>query len=307
MNKKILVIGSGAIGSFYGAKLAKAGADVTVLARSDFQKVKQDGILIKSYEGDFTFKPSRVIQNVEEYQDRADFIIIATKVLSSIDVVEIVKPVLDFANNKNDASLVLIQNGIHIEEPIIKALPNQHLISALAFICVGKISPAVIHHQFFGKIVIGDYPQGSCAKTKILFDLFNQSQVPCFLAENIKLERWKKLIWNIGFNPTSVLTGGLNTAGMLDNPATKVLIERIMEEVKILALADGCTLAEDVIQKNIDDTLIMPPYKTSMLLDFEAGRKMEVEAILGNALRFAELKNIDVPCIRTFYGLLSCY
>ncbi len=307
MNKKILVIGTGAIGSFYGAKLAKAGADVSVVARSDFEKVQKDGILIKSYEGDFAFKPSRVIRNAEEYQDRADFIIIATKVLPSINVAEIVKPVLDFGNNKNDVSLVLIQNGIHIEEPIIKAFPNQHLISALAFICVGKISAGVINHQSFGKIVIGDYPQDSCAKTKILCDLFNQSQTPCFLSENIKLERWKKLVWNIGFNPTSVLTGGLDTAKMLTDSKIKTLIEDIMYEVKMLAQADGCSLPEDIIQKNIDDTLIMPPYKTSMLLDFEAGREMEVEAILGNALRFAELKNIDVPCIRTFYGLLSCY
>jgi 2-dehydropantoate 2-reductase len=302
MSVKILVIGTGAIGSFYAAKLSQAGAEVAVVCRSDYEEVKKNGIFVKSYEGDFHFTPHSVIKNVDQYQDCADFIIVATKVLPSIDIAQIVKPVIN-----NNTSLVLIQNGIHIEEPIIKAFPNQHLISALAFICVSKIAPATISHQAFGRIVIGDYPQGSSAKTKILFDLFNQSQTPCVLAENIKLERWKKLIWNIGFNPTSVLTGGADTSKMLTNPATKVVIEKIMQEVVILAKADGCFLPEDIIEKNINDTLIMPPYKTSMLLDFEAKREMEVEAILGNALRFAESKNIDVPYIKTFYGLLSCY
>lgn len=302
MKPKILIIGTGAIGSFYAAKLSQGGASVAVVCRSDYDEVKKNGITIKSYEGDFHFTPNLVIKNVEEYQDRADFIIVATKVLPSINVAQIIKPAL----HKN-TSVVLIQNGIHIEEPIIKAFPNHHLISAIAFIAVSKIAPATIHHQAFGKIIIGDYPQGSSAKIKILFDLFNQSNTPCFLVENIKLERWRKLIWNIGFNPTSVLTGGSDTSKMLANRSTRIVIQKIMQEVEILAKADNCVLPENIVQKNVDDTLTMPPYKTSMLLDFEARRSMEVEAILGNALRFAELKNIDVPYIRTFYGLLSCY
>jgi 2-dehydropantoate 2-reductase len=302
MKTKILVIGTGAIGSFYAAKLSQAGAEVNVVCRSDYEEVKKNGIFVKSYEGDFYFTPHLVIKNVNEYQDRADFIIVATKVLPSIDVTQIVKPVLD-----NNTSLVLIQNGIHIEDQIIEAFPNHHLISCIAFIAVSKIAPATIHHQFFGRIIIGDYPQGHSTKTKILFDLFNQSQIPCVLAENIKLERWKKLIWNIGFNPTSVLTNKSDTSRMVSNKATRSVIEKAMREVEILAAADGCVLPENIIEKNINDTLTMPPYKTSMLLDFEAGREMEIEAILGNALRFAESRNIDVPYIRAFYGLLSCY
>jgi 2-dehydropantoate 2-reductase len=299
---KILIIGTGAIGGFYAAKLSKAGAKVATICRSDYEEVKKNGILVKSYEGDFHFKPDLVIKDIKDYEDQADFVIVATKALPSIDVAKIAKPALH-----NHSSLVLIQNGIHIEDSIIKTIPNHHLISCIAFIAVSKISPGIIHHQAFGKIIIGDYPQGNCAKTKILFDLFNQSQTPCLLTENIKLERWKKLIWNIGFNPTSVLAGRADTSKMLANQATKTVIEKIMSEVETLAKADGCPLPENIVEKNINDTLTMPAYKTSMLLDFEAKREMEVEAILGNTLRFAESKNIDVPYIRTFYGLLSCY
>lgn len=298
---KILTIGTGAIGSFYSAHLAGAGADLTVVCRSDYKEAKENGIFVKSYLGDFSFHP-KVIKNVEEYQEKADFVIVATKVLPTIDLPKILKPVLS-----DNTSIVLIQNGIHIEKPILKALPKQHLISAIAFIAVSKIAPAVINHESIGRIIIGDYPNGVSQKTKLLSELFKKSTVPCQIAENIQMERWRKLVWNIGFNPTSVLAGGADTAKLLDSHATKNIIIKAMQEVVMLAKADNCELPENIIEENISMTEKMPPYKTSMLLDFEAKRAMETEAILGNALRFAEEKNIDVPYIRSFYGLLSCY
>lgn len=305
MKTKILIIGTGAIGSFYGAKLSQAGASVTVLCRSDYKQVKQNGIFIESYLGDFHFTPSKVIKNTDEYQDQADFIIIATKSLPTINIGKLIQPVLNFGNN--NASIVLLQNGIHIEKPIAELFPHQHLISIVAFIAVSKVAPAYICHQSFGKIIIGDYPSGISEKSKLLFELFEKSSNPCQLSENIKLERWKKLVWNIGFNPTSVLANRADTLKLLNNPALKIIITKVMQEVKTLAEADGCKLPENIIEENIENTKKMPAYKTSMLLDFEAKRAMEIEAILGNALRFAKEKNIEVPFIESFYGLLSCY
>jgi 2-dehydropantoate 2-reductase len=122
------------------------------------------------------------------------------------------------------------------------------------------------------------------------------------VSENIQYERWKKLVWNAPFNPMSVLCVGADTKKILDNLASRNLVENVMKEVCILAEADNCKLPLDVIAKNIDATEKMKPYKTSMLLDFEAGRKMEIEAILGNAINFAKEKSIEVPYLSSFYG-----
>ena len=299
---KILVIGTGAIGGLYGGKLSQAGAEVSVICRSDYDLVKKNGLEIKTTWGDFNFKPKKVLKNSAEYQEKADFILVATKVLPEIPLVDLIRPALH-----PKTSIILLQNGIHIENPIAKAFPHHHLISALAFVCVGKIAPAKIHHQDYGRLVIGDFANGIPEKTSALSALWNKSGVPCEVSENIKIDRWKKLIWNAPFNPISVLGGGIDTKKILQNKRTENLVRNIMKEVCILAEADGCSLPSEIIENNIEATKKMTPYKTSMLLDFEAKRKMEIDAILGNAVHFAESKNIATPYLSSLCGLLSCY
>lgn len=303
---RVLVVGTGAIGGLYAGKLAQSGAEVALICRSDYEIVKKNGIFVKSqakgFGGDFKFKPKEVLRNAADYNQKADFILVTTKVLPEISVVDLIKPALH-----PQASIILLQNGIHIEKPVAKAFPNHHLISALAFVCVSRTSPGIINHEDYGRLVIGDYPNGISEKTLELLEMFKKSGVPCEASENIQAERWKKLVWNAPFNPMSVLCNGADTKKILENPHSKALAINVMREVCILAKADGFELPEGVIEKNIDATEKMKPYKTSMLLDFESKRKMETEAILGNALRFAQNKSIAVPYISTLYALLSNY
>lgn len=303
---KILIIGAGAIGGFYGAKLAEAGAEVSIICRSDYEFIKENGFTIKSHwhAKEFNFKPHRVLRNTAEYNDKADFILVTTKVLPEISTIDLIKPTLH-----KESSIVLLQNGIHIEKPITTAFPNNHLISILAFIGVSRVAIGKIHHQDYGRLVIGDFPGNSLLevsqKTKIFIDLLKKSGVPCDIRPEIQKERWRKLVWNAAFNPISVLAGGIDTRKILDNKNVKILAENVMQEVAILAKADGYELPEDIIASNIKLTEEMKPYKTSMLLDFEAKRPMEVEAILGNAIRFAKEKSITTPYLSTIYALLS--
>ena len=117
--------------------------------------------------------------------------------------------------------------------------------------------------------------------------------------------RWQKLVWNAPFNPISVLGGGVDTENILICPPSAQLARQVMTEVCMLAKASGHELAADIIDRNLTDTLRMKPYKTSMLLDFEAGRPMEVEAILGNAVRIAQRLGRSVPYLESLYGLLA--
>jgi 2-dehydropantoate 2-reductase len=296
MPLKVLIVGTGAIGSLYGAKLAQAGAEVSVVCRSDFDVVKKQGIAIKSHWGDFHFTPKKVLRDVRDYDEKADFILVATKVLPEISVVDLISPAL-----ASQTSIILLQNGIHIEKPIATAFPNQHLISIIAFVCVGKTQAGIVKHQDLGRLIIGDFPSGISDKTAQLISLWQKVGAPCEGSKNILLERWKKLVWNAPFNPISVAFGGINTAQILENSETKKLVENVMQEICILAEADGCKLPVDIIEKNIAMTQKMKPYKTSMLLDFEAKRKMEIDAILGNAISFADSKNIATPCLKMLY------
>ncbi|MFA7230759.1 MAG: ketopantoate reductase C-terminal domain-containing protein, partial [Victivallaceae bacterium] len=134
---------------------------------------------------------------------------------------------------------------------------------------------------------------------------FKKARVNCEKVDDIVLVRWEKLVWNAPFNPVSVLAGGVNTKIMVENPLLGTLCRNIMSEVCKVAAACGKKLPDDIIEKNIGYTLDFPPYKTSMLLDYENKRPLEVDAILGNTARLAKQHNISVPHIDTLYALLN--
>ncbi len=297
---KVLVVGAGAIGAFYGGKLSQAGAEVSVVCRSDYETVKERGYQISSIMGNFEFVPSRVLKSAEEFDDDADFVFVTLKVLPEINPVELARPAI-----RANTSIVLLQNGIDIEEPVARAFPDNKLISGLAFTCVNRTAPGKVNHLDYGRLVIGVYPRGTSMETKTLAKAFNQAGIPCKEDEDIVKARWQKLIWNAPFNPISVLGGGIDTETILDQEETAMLTRRVMEEVRVIATSEGHTLDESIVDQNINDTIKMKPYKTSMLLDYEAKRPMEVEAILGNAIKIAKKNGVFACHMQTLYALLK--
>ena len=300
MKPRILVVGTGAIGGFYGGKLAQAGAHVSTLCRSDYRKVKSEGIRVTSTYGNFYFTPEKVISHPREYGSPPDYLLVGLKVLPEISTAEIIKEVVG-----SDTAIVLLQNGVDIEEPVARVFPNNEIISGLAFICVTRTEPGHIEHVDFGRLVVGRFPAGKSDKTNQLARLFNDSGVPCTVSENVVTDRWRKLVWNAPFNPISVLAGGADTKTMVDNPESLELARQVMDEVCQIAEAVGHPLPVGVVEENIQGTRRMSPYKSSMLVDFEAGRPMEVEAILGNGIRAAKRHNLAVPYMKSLYGLLK--
>jgi 2-dehydropantoate 2-reductase len=297
---RILVVGTGAVGGFYGGKLAQTGARVATLCRSDYETVRSEGIDIKSTYGDFIFAPDQVIRDLKEYGSPPDYILVALKVLPEIDTAEIIRTTVG-----PETVIVLLQNGVEIDEPVAQAFPDNEIISGLAFICVTRSAPGHIEHIDFGRLVIGRYPAGPSEKTDKLAALFNKAGVPCEVTEDVVTARWRKLVWNAPFNPISVLGGSADTKTMMENPESEKLARQVMEEVCRIAEAAGHSLPNDVVKQNLDGTRKMAPYKTSMLVDFEAGRPMEVEAILGNALRTAARHNVAAPHMESLYALLK--
>ena len=297
---KILLFGTGAVGSFYAGKLSQAGASVSVVARSDYNVVKDSGIKIKSIYGDFHFIPEKVLKSGAEYNDNPDFIIVTTKVLPEIDVCNLIKDAV-----KPESSIVLLQNGIDIEKPVAAGFPRNEIISALAFVCVSRAEYGLVDHQDYGRIVFGTYPSGISGKVKLLEELFRKSGLPVETTDDVIAARWRKLLWNAPFNPMSVICDGANTKELMEHTEIRKLSVDIMNEILIISGADGHPLNESLISKNIEDTEKMTPYKTSMLLDYENKRPMEVEAILGNTLAIAGKYKINTPYLKTLYAMLS--
>ncbi len=296
----VLVIGAGAIGSFYGWKLAQAGANVSIVSRTHSSLIQKNGVAIDSPLGNGVFHPTQVLNATADYAGHPDVVLVATKVLPSIDIVGLLSPVIG-----PKTSLLLIQNGLDIESPIAAAFPQNTVIGGLAFICVSRTSPISIVHQSYGRLSLGTFPKGGSIAATQLAELFKTSGISCNVIQDLITERWRKLVWNAPFNPISVLAGGKDTLAILENPHTLTLTRSVMREVMDLAFAAGHPLPDNLIKTNVDYTLSMGPYKTSMLLDFEAGRSLETDAILGRAIQSAERLKISVPHMVSLHALLS--
>ncbi|CAL1240017.1 ketopantoate reductase family protein [Candidatus Methylocalor cossyra] len=297
---KVLVIGTGAVGGFYGALLAKQGVEVSVLARSDYAHIQRHGIAVHSDTGlgDFHFRPAAVVRRGAELPDPPDYVLLCVKVVEGVDRIGLLRDAVGPAT-----AIVLICNGVEVESGIAEGFPQHELISGLAFICVTRLAPGRIWHQAYGRLALGNYPSGVSAKTQALAAAFARSGIACVTSDTIVTARWQKCLWNAAFNPLSVLSGGLATGDILAHQET--LVRALMAEVAQIAQAVGHPLPPDAIDRNIDSTRQMPPYKTSMLLDFEAGRPMETEAILGNAVRAGRRAGVALPQLETVYALMK--
>jgi 2-dehydropantoate 2-reductase len=295
---QVLIVGAGAIGAFFGAVLARSGASVSVVSRSDGDAVRQRGFRIQSpILGSTTFRPTAVFRNVVE-ASAPDYLILSTKVLPDLDRAGLIRPAVS-----PNTVIVLLQNGLDIEAAVAEHFPRNELLSCIAFIGVARTPAGEIHHQAAGSLTLGSYPRGSSPAAQRLAALFEQGGVKCRLVEDIQTARWQKTVWNAAFNPLSILGSTLDTATLLHDADSEQLVRELMREVMKVATADGHPLPPNLVDQLIASTRAMPPYKTSMALDFEAHRPIEIEAILGNAIRTAHRLAIEVPRLEMLYTL----
>ncbi|MGH8177647.1 MAG: ketopantoate reductase family protein [Steroidobacter sp.] len=295
----ILIIGAGAVGAFFGSALARQGAQVSVVCRSDYDTVKRDGYDIRSaLLGDHRFRPHQVYRDPAECIEPPEYVILTSKVLASIDRVALLRPVVG-----PTTVILLIQNGIGIEQDIADAFPANELLSSIAFVAVGRGAPGEVNHQSAGSLILGRYPDGVTAAAAKLAALFEASKVSCKLTEDVVTARWQKAVWNATFNPISIMGGVLTTAQMLGSGESEAFIRKAMQEVCDVAAAGGHAVNSKIIDNMIAGTRAMPAYKTSMALDYENHRPMEIEAILGNTVRAGRKTGVAMPALESIYAL----
>lgn len=260
----------GAIGGFYGAKLAHAGKEVHFLSHSDYQYVKERGLQVDSCDGSFHL-PHVNAYGAASDMPKCDVVLIGLKTVNNRLLPELLPPLL-----KEDTLVVLIQNGIGVEEDVQKMFPEVQLAAGLAFICSAKTEPGKVNHQCYGYINIGNYSCKQQEKIDEVVNDFRQAGVDANEVEYLEA-RWKKAVWNMPFNGMTV---ALNTQTdiLLQNPSTLQLIKDQMMEVIEAAQACGVkNIDETFAEKMIYNTVHMTPYSPSMKLDFEFKRPMEID------------------------------
>jgi len=290
----VLIVGAGAIGSFYGAILKRAGCRVDVVLRSAADTVASDGFAISSPLGDLSFHPDQVHGPEDRAQDAPDYVVCCLKVLPDIDRVAILAPWVGAQTR-----IVLIENGIDIEPAIADAFPDNLLISCLAFIAVSRVRPGVIEHKAYGRLTIGGWPDGLGDHCRRFGALCEAGGINIEYSEHVVGARWQKSVWNSPFNPLSVLADGADTLTMLDTPGGEALVRAMMAEVMAVAAADGHPMPDSTIDEYIAGTRAMPAYRNSMALDYRNGRPMEIDAILGNVVAIAQRLDVPVPRLET--------
>jgi 2-dehydropantoate 2-reductase len=295
----VLIVGAGAVGALFGSALARQGARVSVVCRSDYDAVSRDGYDIHSKVfGDHRFRPANVYRNVADCREPPDYLLLTSKVLENVDRAALIRPAVG-----PRTVIVLIQNGVDIEPPIAEAFPDNELLSSLAFVAVGRGAPGQVNHLSLGSLIMGRYPAGVTPAAQALAAAFEAGKVPCKLTENVIGARWQKAVWNAVFNPISILGGVLDTNAMLRTDAEVAFCRNAMQEVCDVAQAAGHPQSPNLIEQMLATTRAMPAYKSSMALDYENKRPMEIEAILGNTVRAARKAGVATPNLDAIYAL----
>ena len=302
-NNTYAIIGSGALGGFYGAKLQKAGLEVHFLLHSDYHHVLQNGLIIKSKDGDFKLSQVNAYNNTNE-MPKCDVILIGLKTTQNNLLAKFLPPLL-----KENTVVLLLQNGLSAEPEVAKIVGEQRLIGGISHLASNKLSFGYIHHIDDGSIRIGRYARNYqfakiTNKMREITHDFEISGVPVYLTEDLLLERWKKLVWNIPYNSLSVILDA-RTNEIMGNANTINLVVEIMQEVLEGAKSCQRQIPDTYIQKMLDHTKKLQPYLTSMKIDYERRRPLEIEGIIGNPLRMAREAGIKLPKMGILYQQLK--
>ena len=316
---KIAVVGCGAVGSFYGAKLARAGDEVHFLLRSDYEVVRRKGVQIRSPQGDFRVQPkcARTPQEIGP----CDLVLIGLKTTANDQLAGLLPPLLG-----QTTAVATLQNGLGNEEQLARLVTPEQILGGLCFVCLNRLQPGLIHHIDHGQIILGEFQRWPEPRTHDLATRFRQAGVPCTVTDDLARAHWEKLTWNIPFNGLGVAAAAgfeallehpaaaanehppatcLTTDKLLADTRWATLVRELMLEVIAAARAFGFELPDSLADKQIERTRTMGAYKASTLIDFERGQALELESLFLEPWRQAQAAGAVVPRLGALCRVLA--
>jgi 2-dehydropantoate 2-reductase len=311
---RIAIAGAGAIGGYIGARLAKAGADVVLFARGPHLRAMQEtGLRVVSPEGDFDVKPEAVGELSEI--GHADAVILGVKAHGIASLAPQLRPLFGpdtmVVSTQNGIPWWYFQNhpgdldGLHLESvdpggAIAKSIEPERVVGSLAYFATDIAEPGVIHHTEGNRLTLGEPSGARTERLKALADALIASGFRVPVTTRLRQEIWVKLLGNVAFNPISALT-----AGTLEELALHPEVSRAVREIMTEATAVAAKINVEIpisIEQRMAGAAKVGAHKTSMLQDYEAGRPMELDAIVGAVVELGDRLGVPVPATRTVYG-----
>jgi len=287
--KSVAVVGSGAIGLYYGGRLAEAGEDVRFLLRSDFDTISKDGLKVGSVNGDFSLPQVNAYLTPEEIRP-VDLVIVAWKTTANHLLASVLPPLLH-----PGTQVLTLQNGLGNCESLAEIVGPARVLGGLCFVCINRLSPGIVSHTAGGRMTVGEWKAGGDGRALEIERRFKAAKIQAVAVDHLEKSQWEKLVWNIPFNGLSVAEGGVTTDVLLAEHRTEAELRALMTEVVQAGQALGLGLSEDLIEFNIERTRPMGPYRTSSMIDFVEGREVEVTPIWEEPLRRATEAGVDMP------------
>ncbi|AOS43605.1 2-dehydropantoate 2-reductase [Lacunisphaera limnophila] len=295
---RIAIIGAGALGCYYGARLVKAGEDVHILARSGRAALTAQGLKVKTPTERITARKVHIYGSSAEIGP-CDLVIIATKATANEALRQVLPPLL-----KPDTVVLTLQNGLGVEEPVAEVAGPDRVIGAICYIGCVRTAPGVVACSFPGLMTIGKFGKPAGERTHAVAALWRRAGVKCTAQDNLELQRWHKLVWNVPFNGLAIVAG-VTTDVLLADEGLRLLARRIMEEVVEAAAKFGHEIPRSFVDLQFERTAKMAAYRPSSLIDFEEGRDLEIEEIWGEPVRRAKSVGAAVPRMEMLYWLIK--
>lgn len=296
---RIAIVGSGAVGLYYGGMLARSGKEVHFLLRSDYAAVKERGIRLRLPEEEVRLYPVNAHAGPESIGP-VDLVVVALKTTANDALPALLPPLL-----AEHTALLTLQNGLGNEGFLAERFGAERVLGGLCFICLNRLAPGEVTNLFPGSLTLGEHGTSGGERAKALAADFRAAGIDCRLSENLPETRWRKLIWNVPFNGLTIAAGGIDTERLLSGEALTAEVRALMAEVRQTAGALGISIEDAFLDDQIAITRPMGPYRPSSLVDFQAGRPVEVESIWGAPLREAERSGVATPRLRLLHALLQ--
>ncbi len=276
---KICVVGAGAVGGWYAGLLAEAGHEVHCVTRSDYATIQQRGLVLRDTTGERTVKVASARPDTAAIGE-CDLIIIAAKATANSTLPTLIKPLVG-----PNSILLTLQNGMGNVEAFASLLPDNRIVAGLCFVCINRTAAGVISNTMHGYVRMAAAEGGINPAVNLCVNVFREAGVECEAEPSLSAVLWKKLCWNIPFNGLAVAAGGLTTDQILANSELRQRALNLMNEVREAAERCGVPFSEKHIAKQFAVTEGMGAYRPSSLIDYQAGREVEVEALWGIPLR----------------------
>ncbi|HUP28849.1 MAG TPA: 2-dehydropantoate 2-reductase [Usitatibacter sp.] len=301
---KIAMMGSGGVGGFFGAHLARTGCDVTFIARgAHLQAMRERGLTVESpAQGDIHIPGVKVTDDPASV-GVVDIVILSVKLWDTESAARSIAPMVGPATG-----VLSLQNGVIKDDILRRVFPAQQVMGGVAYVATTVARPGVIHQTgTMQRIVVGEYDQATSERARFLYQALLAAGITAELSADVRRSLWEKYVFLVGLSGTTATTR-LPLGAVRANPRTRAFLQDLMQETVTVGRAHGVALPEDYARQRMAfaDTL---PYDmtSSMHHDLQRGNPLEVEWLSGGVVQLGQVKGIETPVNRGVWDALALH